>query len=358
MRTNRLILISGALLAIVIGGYFFVEDAHAQKGSDHWSKKGLYPTWANRFFAPSTNSQVRISFRHNDTQVVGGQFGRFSNNIFYFDDSGDLLVKFNIMANSLTTGNEVMDSIMMSKDWLDVENAQQISFSSTSGRKSGNGGYEVKGDLTIKGKTESVTLRLAPFKLKKSKNHMNFFAFEGEIKVKRSAFDITGQRDWYPSPWKVNIGDLSADSEMVLSVYFIAQSWGQKWGSDVFHMSPDNPVGKLYDIVSTEGYKKGIKAYEKMKKDNPDQLDENTLGYVAFILTLGKQPSNEEFESAFQLFEYNIKQYPDYAISQKNYAETLAMAKKIDEAQSWFDKVKAKDESLLEGEFFNFYGIN
>lgn len=349
-------MVAGFATLITLGT--FVLFGQGPSAKDHWNKQGLKPNWSNRFFAPSTNSQMRFTIDHNGTQVVGGQFGSFSNNIFYFDDSGELFVKFNISSSSVTVGNQVVDSILQAKNWLDTKSHPQISFSSKNSVKTSQG-YKVMGDLTLKGQTREVSLNLKPINVKTAENHMRYFAFDGDITFNRGDFKITGQRDWYPSPWKVNLGNLNNQSKMTLSMYFVAQSWGQQWGSDVFHRSSGdaNPVGLIYDVVRKNGYKKGIKEYERIKKEMPDKVDENTLGYVAFILTLDGKPSEKEFESAYKLFEYNIKQFPDYVISQKNYAETLAMGGNIDAAQDWFMKVKEKDESLLEAEFFGFYGI-
>ena len=93
-----------------------------------------------------------------------------------------------------------------------------------------------------------------------------------------------------------------------------------------------------------------------VKKETPDQVDQNTLGYASFILSLG-QPTEKDFEQAIELFKYNIAQFPDYLTAQNNYAETLAMAGKIEEARDWYLKVKAVDESFLDQDFFDYYGI-
>lgn len=311
------------------------------------------PNWSNRFIAPSTNCQVGLTINHqNGTQVAAGQFGSFSSNIFYFDN-GQLDLKFNLVTNSFTTGNKMVDSIMVTESWLSGGEHESISFVTNSSTNEG-GKIVLKGDLTIKGITKQVTMYVKPIKKRRSSNEIDYFTLDGEISVPRSMFDVAGQRDWYPSPWKVDM-TLDKGSEMKFNLYFIAQSWSKKWGENIFSQN-DNPVGKIYKEIKSKGVKKGLKLYEQIKKESPDAVDENTLGYVSFVLTLGS-PTGQEFDQALELFEYNIKQFPKQTTAKKNYAETLAMAGKIEESKEWYSKVMAEDASQIEQDFFDYYGI-
>ncbi len=317
------------------------------------NKESFKPNWSNRFIAPSTNSQVRLTVRHqNGTQVAAGQFGSFSSNIFYFGGE-DLALKFDLVSNSYTAGNNVVDSIMNTQDWLSTDKHPSISFASTGTKRDGKK-LILTGDLSLKGITKSMEMSVDPIEMKKSINNIDYFVLAGKLKINRTDFGISGQRNWYPSPWKVDM-TMDSGSTLELNIHFIAQSWSKKWGETIFSAN-DNPVGKIYKEIQDKGVKRGLKLYESIKKESPDQVDQNTLGYTSFVLTLG-DPSPLDYEQALELFEYNIKQFPDYTTAKNNYAETLAMAGRIEKAREWYMKVKADDESYLDQEFFDYYEI-
>ena len=109
-----------------------------------------------------------------------------------------------------------------------------------------------------------------------------------------------------------------------------------------------------------DGVEAGLQEYEKIKTTHPDRVDNNTLGYVAFLLTLDKTLTPERLEAAYRLFEHNIALFPDYRITQRNYAETLAMGGRAEDARTMVNKIRreAPDQAgdLLEEEFFRRYG--
>lgn len=311
------------------------------------------PNWSNRFIAPSTNSQVSLAVKHqNGTQVAAGQFGSFSSNIFYFGGD-DLALKFNLVSSSYTAGNNMVDSIMATPDWLSADKHPSISFASVRSKRKGEKLF-LEGNLNLKGVSKSVEMIVEPIEMKKSANDIDYFVLKGRVKINRSDFGVSGQRNWYPSPWKVDM-TMDSGSSIELNFHFIAQSWSKKWGENIFSAN-DNPVGRIYKEIQAKGVKKGLKLYEAIKNETPDQVDENTLGYTSFVLTLG-DPTEKDYEQALELFEYNIEQFPDYMTAKNNYAETLAMAGKIKEASEWYMKVKAVDESFLDQDFFDYYGI-
>ena len=63
-----------------------------------------------------------------------------------------------IDATSVDTGHEARDKHVRSADYLDVEKFPTIAFKSTSARRTGDGEYQVVGDLTVHGTTKPVTL--------------------------------------------------------------------------------------------------------------------------------------------------------------------------------------------------------
>ena len=134
----------------------------------------LKPNWSNRFIAPSTNSQVGLMVKHqNGIQVAAGQFGSFTSNIFYFGGD-DLALKFDLVSSSHTSGNNVVDSIMNTPDWLSSDKHTSISFASTGTKRDGNK-LVVTGDLSLKGISKPIEMTVKPIEMKKSANNIDYF---------------------------------------------------------------------------------------------------------------------------------------------------------------------------------------
>jgi polyisoprenoid-binding protein YceI len=103
------------------------------------------------------HSQVSFRVRHLMAAKVRGSFKDFKGSI----EAGDTLetssVSVTIDAASIDTGVADRDAHLRSGDFLDVENFETLSFSSSEVRDTSNG-FEVDGELTIRGVTRPVTL--------------------------------------------------------------------------------------------------------------------------------------------------------------------------------------------------------
>ena len=97
-------------------------------------------------------------------------------------------VKLSIDAASIDTQNPERDAHLRGADWFDVENHAQITFISTSVRPQGDE-LVVKGNLTIRGKTEEVTI---PLKIARGKNTagVDTTTYRGTLTVRRNDFGI------------------------------------------------------------------------------------------------------------------------------------------------------------------------
>jgi polyisoprenoid-binding protein YceI len=67
-------------------------------------------------------------------------------------------IEASIPVSSVTTVDEKLDAHLKEADFFDVEKFPTLTFKSTRIRSTGDRDYEVTGDLTIHGITESVTL--------------------------------------------------------------------------------------------------------------------------------------------------------------------------------------------------------
>jgi polyisoprenoid-binding protein YceI len=108
------------------------------------------------------HSAVTFSVRHLALAGARGAFGEFSGQITVGDDPLAGEVRAEIAIRSLNTLNEARDGHLLSPDFFDAENHPTAVFASTGGvQQESDGGFVVKGALTLKGVTKPVELKLA-----------------------------------------------------------------------------------------------------------------------------------------------------------------------------------------------------
>src|ERR1700735_886577 len=90
---------------------------------------------------------------------VRGRFTSFSGQLVTGEDPAASSVTAEIDLASINTGNEQRDAHIKSADFFEVETFPTMSYKST-GIRVEDGEYVIDGDLTLKGVTKSVPLRL------------------------------------------------------------------------------------------------------------------------------------------------------------------------------------------------------
>lgn len=103
------------------------------------------------------HSEITFKVKHMMISNVKGEFTNFTVDV----DGEDITkskVKVIIDASSITTNNEDRDTHLKSADFLDVENHKELTFTSTSFKKTDDDEFEMKGILTIKGVSKEISL--------------------------------------------------------------------------------------------------------------------------------------------------------------------------------------------------------
>jgi polyisoprenoid-binding protein YceI len=107
----------------------------------------------------TAHSDVSFSVRHMMVSKVKGRFGAFSGTIVTAENPLQSTVTAEIDATSIDTNQEQRDNHIKSADFFEVEKHPTITFTSTSVEGAGSD-FVVHGDLTIKGVTKNVPLKL------------------------------------------------------------------------------------------------------------------------------------------------------------------------------------------------------
>ncbi|MEO8476078.1 MAG: YceI family protein [Actinomycetota bacterium] len=112
---------------------------------------------AGKYEFDLTHTQVEFVARHMLTRMRG-RFTDVDGSIVVGDSIDGSSVTVEIKTGSVQTNLQQRDDHLRSGDFFDVEEFPVITFTSTGIRHTGGNGFELSGDLTIKGITNPVTL--------------------------------------------------------------------------------------------------------------------------------------------------------------------------------------------------------
>jgi len=139
-------------------------------------------------------AHTRVGFvaRHAMVTKVRGQFDDFDGTAVI--DGADFTkssVSLTIQVASIDTRNEQRDGHLRSNDFLSMEEYPQITFVSTAVSQTGPTSFEVTGDLTIKGVTNSITI---PFEFEGAATDPfgnERVGFDGSVAINRRDYGVT-----------------------------------------------------------------------------------------------------------------------------------------------------------------------
>jgi polyisoprenoid-binding protein YceI len=105
------------------------------------------------------HSEVGFSVRHMMVSKVRGRFNTFSGKVVTGKDPLSSSVTAEIELASIITGSEQRDEHIRSADFFEVEKYPTMTYRSTGVRQDGDD-YVIDGELTLKGVTKSIPLKL------------------------------------------------------------------------------------------------------------------------------------------------------------------------------------------------------
>lgn len=104
------------------------------------------------------HSATEFKVRHMMIAWVKGRIGGLKG-VLNFDEADPARSKVKVSADlsTLNTGEPQRDGHLKSADFFDAEKYPEITFESTAVKRTGEGEFELKGNLTIHGETKPVT---------------------------------------------------------------------------------------------------------------------------------------------------------------------------------------------------------
>jgi polyisoprenoid-binding protein YceI len=164
------------------------------------------PTWT----IDPNHSAAQFAVRHLAVSTVRGEFGNIRGTIVFDDaDPSKTTIEATIDAATVNTRVAGRDADLRGPGFFDVANHPQITFRSTSVEPAGPNAFAVTGDLTIRGVTKPVTLRVeATAPVKDPKGNARRGA-EATTTLSRKAFGVSADPGIVGDEVKVTI-DLEA----------------------------------------------------------------------------------------------------------------------------------------------------
>lgn len=148
------------------------------------------------------HTAVAFNVRHLMAAKVRGSFKTFSGEINISDRPETSSVSVSIDASSIDSGAADRDNHLRSPDFLDVENFPTVEFLSSQVRPVA-GGYEVDGDLTIRGTSRSVTLAMEYLGVMADPWGNDKALFTAQTEIDREAFGLVWNAPLEAGGWLV-----------------------------------------------------------------------------------------------------------------------------------------------------------
>lgn len=137
------------------------------------------------------HSEVTFRVRHLMVSNVSGKFKTFSSQaVTEGDDFTTAGVEFTIDAASVDTGVDMRDNHLRGDDFFNAEKFPTLHFKSTAIRATGDGEYELTGDLTIRDITKPVSLLVEQGGIVKDPYGNIKAGFEVTGKINRKEFGL------------------------------------------------------------------------------------------------------------------------------------------------------------------------
>lgn len=144
------------LVGLLTAGTAFAKDKATEKAADKAVTMG-----AMEYAIDPSHSEVGFGVKHMMISTVKGRFNKFEGKFNFDEATGKLSdIDVKIDANSIDTNDAKRDEHLKNEDFFDTKNFPTLVFKSEKIEMSGKKPKKAIGTLTIRGKSQKVTLNL------------------------------------------------------------------------------------------------------------------------------------------------------------------------------------------------------
>ena len=152
-----------------------------------------------------THTSITAAVKHMMLTTVRGGFGGATGVIDFDPEKPETgSVELRIPAKTVNTGDEKRDGHLRSADFLDADNHPEIVFKSTKVTAKGKDRFAVDGDLTIRGTTKPVSVRVELIGIAADPRAGQRVGFDASLTFDRTQWGLTWNM---PVPSGVLVGE-------------------------------------------------------------------------------------------------------------------------------------------------------
>jgi len=318
-------------LILTLMGLFAASQLHAQQNDSRIEATSTPMNEGELYYdLDFVHCTVGFTIGHMGISDVSGSFSGFKGALVYnTEDQKQLSTTFVIDVGSINTNQTWRDKDLQSAKWFDKENYPYMLFQSDEIILTDTG-FDWKGQLTMKGITREVTLRMQkPSGYVKSYlgHHL---AFKGSTRINRKDFSI-GENTWWNNVIE-GIAQLDDFVEIHLSIAYQLQT--PEFIKSRFF---ENETA-LYEVATTSGVDKAISVLEQQKVAYKNKADKNEDGFDAItgqdLNTVAKVILIEgNYKQAEQLLLRNMESFPQDDTILIELANFYLITKQLDKAR-------------------------
>jgi polyisoprenoid-binding protein YceI len=146
---------------------------------------------ANPYIIDPTHTSVIFKINHMGVANFYGMFGDTEGTVTFDPENlENCAVEATIKTASVNTLNAARDAHLRAADYFDAEQYPDMTFKSGAWKKTGEKTYEVAGDLTLRGVTQPVTMRVEHTGAGKGRKGEELIGFEATLTIQRTAFGM------------------------------------------------------------------------------------------------------------------------------------------------------------------------
>lgn len=306
---------------------FIVPQLHSQdEKPDGFTMSEIFPI--NR-----GHSYIGFSVKYMGFAYVRGRFENFSGTIRY--DENDIS-KFSatviIKTASLDTDHNFRDRDLKSANWLDAENYPTIRFQTKRVIKQETG-IEIIGNLTLRGVTKEVSLKLeGQSGLQKDTRDDTQIIFTGSTVIDRTEYGVKGER-WS----RIIEGIAGVASEVKIELSILAKQLNEpnarNWVRNV-----ERPPGKIYKVLAENGVAAGLKEFDKIRSENKENVNDGVLIIVGLVLL-----KEGRVDDAISVLKHNTKIYTESTDAYDSLGEAYGIIGDYKNAEKFYKRALEKD---------------
>jgi len=143
------------------------------------------------FDVDAVHSTLLFRVKHMNASYAYGRFNSMSGKVAYDAAKPEASsVEFKVAAASVDTANADRDNHLRGPDFFECAKYPDITFKSTSVKKTGDNRMDVTGDLSLHGVTKPVTASMEMTGTSKGREGESLIGFEGTFTIKRTDFGM------------------------------------------------------------------------------------------------------------------------------------------------------------------------